>query len=131
MSQSYGETAARQALRENSHSASKAIERHLNDIPQLIKEAGFLTGDHVREIHSTSQVSSTYKANKFLDAVEGKVDSGNHPEKGRKWLEKFLRILIRQNIGKYEVAQDIAQIYGKYKSSSATQAYKKVVFSSL
>ena len=107
-----GETPARRALRENPVAASGAIERHLELFLQHLKAKGFMTADHASGIRSLSGVTVTdsSRAGKALDAVEVKVDSGNHPDKGRRWLETFLRIL--SDVGECQIASDIAKLYG-------------------
>ena len=117
MSSSFGETAARRALRENSVAASKAIRNHIDDLPLYLKEKGFISDSHYDSVMSTTHESAASKANRFLGAVEGKVDSGNDAQLGSKWLEAFVRILVTQSIGEFEVAQNIAKVYGKFHSN--------------
>ena len=111
---SFGETPARRALRENSVAASRAIRNHIDDLPLHLKEKGFISDSHYDGVMSTTHESTASKANRFLGAVEGKVDSGNDAQLGRKWLEAFVRILMTQSIGESEVAQSIAKVYGKF-----------------
>jgi hypothetical protein len=95
---SIGETAARWALRENSVAASKAIRNHIDDLPLYLKEKGFISDSHYDSVMSTTHESLASKANKFLSAVEGKVDRGNDAELGHKWLEAFMTILTTRRI---------------------------------
>ena len=110
---SFGETAARRALRENNVDASKAIRNHLYDLPLDLIAKGFITQDYHDNVMSTTQESVASKGNRFLSAVEGKVNSGNDAELGRKWLEAFVRILA--TFGESKVAQDIAKVYGGFQ----------------
>ena len=48
-----------------------------------------------------------------------KVDSGNDPVKGREWLETFLKILRREDIGEEAVAGEIAKFYGERRHGMA------------
>ena len=48
-----------------------------------------------------------------------KVDSGNDPVKGREWLEAFLNILRREDIGEEAVAGEIAKFYGERRHGMA------------
>ena len=109
----HGETPARRALRENSVAASEAVQRSLPLILQYLKQEKFITGNQLDGILTTSGVSASYKAGQALGAVEAKVDSGNDPVKGGEWLETFLKILRRQDIGEEAVAKEIAKLYGE------------------
>jgi hypothetical protein len=92
------ESAPRRALKENTRAASGAIERHLDDVSQFLVEKEFITDSIAQGIKSKSGVTATSQASEFLDAVKGKVDSRNDHERGSKWLEKFLRILVDPDI---------------------------------
>ena len=109
----HGETPARRALRENSVAASEAVQRSLDKILQYLKQEKFITANQLDGIITTGGVSAAYKAGQALSAVEVKVDSGNDPVKGREWLETFLKILRRQDIGEEAVAGEIAKLYGE------------------
>ena len=111
----HGETPARRALRENTVAASDAVGRSLHKVLQYFVQEKFITAGRMDEILSISGVSNARKASQALSAVEAKVDRGNDPVKGRQWLETFLKILRRQDIGEEEVARDIAKIYGVHK----------------
>ncbi|CAI8044532.1 Carbonic anhydrase 1 [Geodia barretti] len=63
---------------------------------------------------TTGGVSAACKAGQALSAVKVKVDSGNDPVKGREWLETFLKILRREDIGEEAVAGEIAKFYVRY-----------------
>ena len=109
----HGETPARRALRENSVAASEAVQRSLPQTLQYLKQEKFITANQLDGIITTGGVSAAYKAGQALSAVEVKVDSGNDPVKGREWLETFLKILRRQDIGEEAVAGEIAKLYGE------------------
>ena len=109
----FGETPARRALRENIVAVTEAVQRNLNVLPRHLMQKAFMTASHSDEIASTSGVSNAHKANGIMRAVEGKINSGNYPERGRKWFKEFLVILMQQDIGEYEVAQDMAKVYSE------------------
>ena len=109
----HGETPARRALRENSVAASGAVKKSLDEVLWYLNQEKFITAGQRDSILTTSGVSAAHKAGQALGAVEAKVDSGNDPVKGREWLEVFLRILRRQDIGEETVARDIAKVYGE------------------
>ena len=122
---SFGESPARRAIRENSFEASKAIARHLNEVPQLLKQAGFITGGQWDNIASEYRASAADKANNLLSAVEGQVNSGNDAEKGAQWLEKFVRILANPDVNELATAIKIAQVYGESYHAQVFQLLKK------
>ena len=111
--ETFGETPARRALRENTVAVTEAVQRNLNVLPRHLMQKAFMTASHSDEIASTSGVSNAHKANGIMRAVEGKINSGNYPERGRKWFKEFLVILMQQDIGEYEVAQDMAKVYSE------------------
>ena len=111
----HGETPARRAMRESTVAASGAVERSLTRILQYLKQEKFITGNRMNGILTRSGFSDAEKAGQALSSVEVKVDSGNDPIKGRQWLETFLKILRRQDIGEEDVAKEIAKLYGKAK----------------
>ena len=116
----FGETAARRALRENTVAVIDAIQRHLAVFPRYLIQTSFMT-ESQWEVASTTPVSNAEKANDlYVRAVKSKVDSGNSPDRGREWLKKLLVILMRQDIGEYVAAQDMAKVYSKYSSSKYT-----------
>jgi hypothetical protein len=106
-------------LRENSVAASGAVQRSLDKILQYLKQEKFITPNQFGGIITTGGVSAAYKAGQALSAVEVKVDSGNDPVKGREWLETFLKILRRQDIGEEAVAGEIAKLYGERRHGMA------------
>ena len=110
---SFGESPARRALRENSYEVSKAIARHLNVVPQLLKQASFITGGQWDNIASEHRAGAADKANDLLSAVEGRVNSGNDAEKGALCLEAFVRILVNPDVNELAIAIKIAQVYGE------------------
>ena len=114
---SFGESPARCALRKNSYEASKAIARHLDVVPQLLKEAAFITSGQWDNISSEYKAGVADKANNLLSAVEGQVNSGNNAEKGAQWLEEFVRILVNPDVNEPAIAIKIAQVYGECKFS--------------
>ena len=111
----FGETAARRALREKTVAVIDAIQRHLAVFPRYLIQTSFMT-ESQWEVASTTPVSNAEKANcLYMRAVKSKVD--NNPDRGREWLKKLMGILMRQDIGEYIVAQDMAKVYSKYSSS--------------
>ena len=114
-----GETPARRALRESTVAASGAVQRSLPQILQYLKQEKFMTANQMSEILTMSGVGAAHKAGQALSSVEVKVDSGNDPNKGRQWLEMFLKILRRQDIGEEDVAKEIAKLYGKAKLNTS------------
>ena len=109
----FGETAARRALRENTVAVTDVIQRHLAVFPRYLKQTRFMTESQWDDVASTTH-SNAHKANDYMRAVESKVDSGNNPDRGREWLKELIVILMRQDIGEYVVAQDMAKVYSKY-----------------
>ena len=109
----FEETAAHRALRENTVAVTDAIQRHLTVFPRYLKQTSFMTESRWDDVASKTQVSNADKANDYMRAVESKVDSGNNPDRGRKWLKELIVILMRQDIGERVVAQDMAKVYSK------------------
>ena len=107
-----GPTPARRALQENVVAASGAVERHLDLILQYFVQEKFITSHESQGIRSMTGVTAAHKAGRALNGVEVKVDSGNDPNIGRKWLERFVWILRRQDVGEWVLARDIAKSYG-------------------
>ena len=110
----FEETAAHRALRENTVAVTDAIQRHLTVFPRYLKQTSFMTESRWDDVATKTQVSNADKANDYMRAVESKVDSGNNPDRGRKWLKELIVILMRQDIGERVVAQDMAKVYSKY-----------------
>ena len=110
----FEETAAHRALRESTVAVTDAIQRHLTVFPRYLKQTSFMTESQCDDVASKTHVSNADKANDYMRAVESKVDSGNNPDRGRKWLKELIVILMQQDIGEYVVAQDMAKIYSKY-----------------
>ena len=112
---SIGETPARRALRENTVTVTGALQRHLSVIRSHLIEKHFMTDAQFEEIVSPSGISIAQKSNGIMGAIAAKVNSGNNPERGRRWLKEFLVILTQQDIGEYELAQDMAKVYCESK----------------
>lgn len=106
---SLGESVAYCALRKNLVPSSGAIKNHLNIVLLYLQQDSFIidTQDIL-----TGDGTDASKAAKFLGIVQEKVRDKD-AETGRQWLEKFVTILMQQDVGEYQVARKIAKEYGK------------------
>ena len=108
------ESAARCALRRNNVAATDAIARNLELLPKFLKDdPPFIMARNLTGIMSKKGVTEYSQATDILSTVESKVNSGNDAGRGRKWLQRFVEILLHPDIGESDVAKDIARSYGK------------------
>ena len=107
------ETAAHRALRENTVAVAQAIQRHLEILPLYLIQTAFMTRAQFGTISTTAGASNADKANEILTLVEAKINRGHD---GLEWLKQFVMILTKQEIREYDVAKDIAKVYGESSS---------------
>ena len=102
--------------------ATDAIARHLQLLPKFLKDdPPFITARNLTEIMSKKGVTEYSQATDILSTAESKVNSGNHAERGRKWLQRFVEILLRPDIADSDVAKDIARSYGDWSNKKIYQ----------